>query len=144
MTFTLLEVDTATDFLDLIECQWISYENPFQNFFRMFCPLRGEGPEARAESLKESAMRQLKWHESDPTSYWGKVVDEKGRIVGACLWKICPSNPFEVPDDHTDAYWYPDGEAREYVSQCLEQFDAPRRKMGARPQVCTSDSPRYP
>ncbi|KAF7552850.1 hypothetical protein G7Z17_g4039 [Cylindrodendrum hubeiense] len=135
MPFKLLEVDSATDFPAIIECQWISYENPLQSFFRMFCPLHGDGPSARADSLKESANVQLEWHKSDPASYWAKVVDDKGTIVGACLWKIYPTNPFEKPDDHSEVDWYPEGEARDYVSKCLEQFDAPRRKMGARPQV---------
>ncbi|KAF4462553.1 GNAT family acetyltransferase [Fusarium albosuccineum] len=135
MGFTLLEVDTATDFGEVIECQWNSYEKPYQSFFRMFCPLRGDGPSARTDSLKESVALQLEWHKSDPTSYWGKVVDDNGKIVGACLWKICPTNPFQDYDGHSEAYWHPEGERREYVSRCLDQFDAPRRKMGARPQV---------
>ncbi|KAI5458830.1 hypothetical protein BGZ63DRAFT_52758 [Mariannaea sp. PMI_226] len=135
MPFQFLEVDIAKDFDDLIECQWVSYENPLQIFFRMFCPLRGNGPLARAESLQESVSLQLDWHKSDPTSHWVKVVDDNGNIAGAGLWKVCAENPFAKPDDHSNAYWYPEGETREYVSQCLEQFDAPRRKMGARPQV---------
>ncbi|EEU33988.1 uncharacterized protein NECHADRAFT_55801 [Fusarium vanettenii 77-13-4] len=135
MPFKLLEVDTATDFEEVIECQWAAYENPFQSFFRLFCPVHGDGPTARAESIKECIARQLDWHNSDPTSYWGKVIDDNGKIVGACLWKICPKNPFEKHDGYSEAYWYPEGETREYVSKCLEQFDAPRRKMGARPQL---------
>ncbi|KAH7253173.1 hypothetical protein FSOLCH5_013968 [Fusarium solani] len=135
MTFKLLEVDLASDFDQVIECQWASYEKPYQPFFRLFCPLLGDGPSAREESLKESTARQLVWHDTDSTSYWGKVVDDDGTIVGACLWKICPTNPFEDYNAHEDADWHPEGERREYVSRCLEQFDLPRSKMGARPQV---------
>ncbi|KAH7121841.1 acyl-CoA N-acyltransferase [Dactylonectria estremocensis] len=135
MPFTLLEVDFAADFSDVIECQWLSYEQPLQKFFRMFCPLSGDGPAARAESLRESVAFQLDWHRTDPAGHWRKVVDENGKIVGACLWKIYKTNPFEKPDDHTGAEWYPEGETREYVNKCLEQFDAPRRGMAARPHV---------
>lgn len=138
MPFTLVEVASATDFIDVMECLWISYENPLQSFFRMFCPIRGDGPSARIDSLKESASRMWGEHESDPASYWRKVVDDNGTIVGACLWKIYQTNPFEKPDDHSEIYWHPEGEAREYVSQCLETMEAPREKMGARPQVCKS------
>lgn len=138
MPFTLVEVASATDFLDVMECLWISYENPAQSFFRMFCPIRGDGPSARIDSLRESASRMWGEHESDPASYWRKVVDDNGTIVGACLWKIYPANPFEKPDDHSEIYWYPEGEAREYVSKCLEAMEAPRERMGARPQVCKS------
>ncbi|KAK7425541.1 hypothetical protein QQZ08_007982 [Neonectria magnoliae] len=137
MRFKLLEADyeDAAEFLKIIECQWTSYEEPLQSFFRMFCPLRGEGPLARIDSLKESATRQLDWHKSDPTSFWAKVVDDKDQIAGACLWKVYAKNPFETPDDHSDVYWYPEGESRDYVSKCLEQFDAPRRMMATRPHV---------
>lgn len=135
MPFKLVEVDLTKDFDQVIEVQWASYETPLQSFFRMFCPLRGDGPTARQESLRECTDRQLEWHKSDPTSYWAKVVDENDNMAGACLWKICPTNPFEK-DDHSEVYWYPEGEAREYVGKALQQFDEPRRRMGARPQVC--------
>lgn len=138
MAFKLLEVDLANDFDQVIECQWVSYEKPYQSFFRLFCPLLGDGLSAREESLKESTARQLAWHNGDSTSYWAKVVNNDGIIVGACLWKICPTNPFEDYKAHDDADWHPEGERREYVSRCLEQFDLPRSKMGARPQVCKS------
>jgi hypothetical protein len=144
MALKLVEVDTATDFEELIACQWASYENPLQPFFRMFCPLLGEGPSAHADSLKESVKLQLKWHNEDSTSYWGKVVNDDGKIVGGCLWKICPTNPFDTDDDHTYAYWQPEGERREFISQALKQFDAPRARMGARPQVCMSQSTFHP
>ncbi|KAJ3454635.1 hypothetical protein MRS44_013235 [Fusarium solani] len=98
MPFKLLEVDTATDFEEVIDS-----------------PAR----------LAQFGSNEL----------LGKVIDDNGKIVGACLWKICPTNPFEKHDGYSEAYWYPEGETREYVSKCLEQFDAPRRKMGARPQL---------
>ncbi|KAI9149012.1 hypothetical protein HJFPF1_11056 [Paramyrothecium foliicola] len=127
MPFKLVEVESAADFVPVIECQWSAYEQPFQSFFRMFCPLRGEGEDARRESLLESASRQWEWHGSDEASNWFKVIDENGKIVGGCLWKIYTENPFAKPDDHSDAYWHPEGEAREYVTKALEQFDVPRK-----------------
>ncbi|ENH62193.1 hypothetical protein FOC1_g10015157 [Fusarium oxysporum f. sp. cubense race 1] len=132
MTLKLIEVDTATDFEELIACQWASYENPLQPFFRMFCPLNAS---THAESLKESVALQLKWHNEDPTSYWAKVVNDDGKIVGGCLWKIYSENPFDTDEDHSYAYWQPEGERREFITQALKQFDAPRARMGARPQV---------
>ncbi|KAF5676112.1 GNAT family acetyltransferase acetyltransferase [Fusarium heterosporum] len=135
MPFKLVKVNTATDFEELIACQWAAHENPFQPFFRMFCPLQGEGPSAHADSLRESTKLQLQWHNGDPTSHWRKVVNDDGKIVGGCLWKICPTNPFESVEDHSCAYWQPEGERREYISQALKQFDAPRARMGTRPQV---------
>lgn len=137
MTFRLEDVDVATDFEELIACEWESYENPLQPFFRLFCPIRGVGPNARAESLKEATARQLEWHRSDPTSYWQKVTEvATGKIVAGAFWKICKTNPFEHPEEHLEAHWYPKGGERDFVNQALEQFDAPRARMAQRPQVC--------
>jgi len=136
MPFKLEEVNPDVDFKELIACEWESYENPLQTFFRLFCPIRGTGPQAREESLAECTERQLEWHRSDPTSYWQKVTDSAtGKIVGGALWKICHTNPFEHPD-HEEAYWFPEGGQREFVNQALERFDTQRATMGQRPQVC--------
>ena len=137
MPFTLEEVDIATDFAELIACEWVSYENPLQTFFRLFCPIHGSGPDAHTESLKEATARQLEWHRADPTSYWQKVTNSTtGKIVAGALWKICKTDPYEKPDEHTEAYWFPKGGARDFVNQALEQFEAPRARMARRPQVC--------
>ncbi|KAI9645891.1 hypothetical protein NHQ30_005328 [Ciborinia camelliae] len=136
MPFQLLDVNPSTDFPELIECEWTSYENPPQSFFRLFCPIIGSRATARADSLQECTARQLEWHESDPTSYWQKVIDtESGKIVGAALWKICPTNPFEHEEDHSEAYWFPEGGQRDFVTRSLQRFDAPREKLAPRSQV---------
>ena len=142
MGFSLEEVN-ATDFNELIACEWLSYENPYQSFFRLFCPIHGEGPEARAQWLAEATARQRAWHESDPASYWQKAVEtDTGRIVGGALWKIYEQNPFAVAEQH-EVSWYPADSTREFVSKALEQFDAPRVRMAQRPQVCTMISSRW-
>lgn len=137
MPYRLQDVDFATDFAEVIECEFDSYQNPDQSFFYLFCPVNGTGPTARSDAIKDATARQLGWHESDPTSYWQKAVNDHGKIVGGALWKICPTNPFEHPEDHSEIDWYPEGGQRDYVSQALELFDAPRMRMAQRPQVCT-------
>ncbi|KAK5996391.1 hypothetical protein PT974_01725 [Cladobotryum mycophilum] len=111
MPFKLLEVDPAADFDELIEC------------------------DAREEALKASTKDQLEWHAADPTGYWQKVVNDGGKIVAGALWKIYTTNPFEKPDEHEEAYWYPEGGQRDYVTTALGMFDGPRGKMGRRPHI---------
>ena len=135
MPLNLEEVDIPTDFPELISCEWESYEQPAQNFFRLFCPIFG----SREDSLAECTERQLDWHISDPTSYWQKVTDtETKKIIAGALWKICPTNPFESAS-HEEAYWYPDDERRDYVTAALEKFEAPRARLAAKPQLCMID-----
>ena len=57
MPLKLEEVIPDVDFKELIACEWESYENPLQTFFRLFCPIRGTGPHAREESLAECTER---------------------------------------------------------------------------------------
>ena len=139
MPFKLEDVNYETDFAELIACEWDSYENPLQPFFRLFCPVLGTGPDARSESVKEATARQLDWHKTEPGSYWQKVVDvDSGKIVAGALWKINETNPFEHPDEHAEAYWYPEGGQRDYATKALAIFEAPRARMAQRPQVCGS------
>ncbi|KAL8687268.1 MAG: hypothetical protein Q9218_006507 [Villophora microphyllina] len=133
---TLLEVKLDDDFPDLIECEWVSYETPYNGFFQLYCPTTGNGPNARAESMKESTERQLAWHKEDPTSIWLEVVDnESGKVVGAAQWNIHSSNPYPNGIEDTDAFWWPDGEGRKFASMALEQWYAPRGQRMRKPHI---------
>lgn len=137
MPFKLDDVD-IDDFDELIACLWESYENPYQPFFRLFCPIVGTGPTARAEALEASTSRQLAWHRSDPSSHWQKVTDtDTGKIIAGALWKTYKTNPFEKPEDN-DPDWYPEGSRRDFVKQAIQQLDSPRAQLAQRPHLCVS------
>jgi hypothetical protein len=136
MPFRLEEITSDSDFEELVECEWISWENPPQKFHRLICPTFGDGPDARAESLRESTQRQLSWHKGDPTSHWLKVTDiNTGKIIAGALWKIFETNPFENWTPSV-AYWWPEGDKRDFASQALDQASLPRRELAARPHLC--------
>lgn len=136
MTFKLEEVNPEADFAELMICLWESYEEPYQSLFRLFCPIP-EG-KTREVAIKESTVRQLDWFHADPTSYWQKITDsETGKIVAGALWKICKSNPFEPEESH-EAFWFPEGGQRNFVTQALKLFEAPRARMAPKPQLCRS------
>lgn len=139
-----LRLETVTDEGDINELtsrQCESFSNPPQPFFNVFFPVPGPEPNARAESIRQFASRQIEWHRSDPNSYWQKIVDsDTGEIAGGALWLICESNPFEGHDEPMVADWYPEGPQRDFMTQALEQFVTPRLKMIPRPHVCKSIS----
>ncbi|KUJ19902.1 uncharacterized protein LY89DRAFT_772535 [Mollisia scopiformis] len=122
MTFQLQDIDPEKDFKELIECEWVSYEEPQQTFFRLFCPIIGQGPNSRVESLKESTDCQLKWH------FRSYELLAKG-----CRWQLREDR--WSGEDHSEAYWFPAGGQRDFVAQALHQFDAPRAEMAQRPQI---------
>ncbi|KAI1350314.1 hypothetical protein F5Y01DRAFT_159301 [Xylaria sp. FL0043] len=135
MPLELLEVDPKTDFPDIARCMFDSHETPLQTFFWAFFPINGDGDEAREDAIAECATRLYSWHTEDPTSYWQKVVNtDTGRIAGAALWKICPSDPF-AEEHNMEVSWYPDDGSRRFAEQFLELYERPRARVGRRPQV---------
>jgi hypothetical protein len=133
MVLQLSDVNLDADFSELIECQWVAHEDPFQPFYRLFCPIHENGREA---SVKESISRFLEWARHDPHEKWLKVVDtDIGKIVGGALYKVYNENPFVHADEEV-VYWYPNDSTRDYASQAIEQMDVPRMEMATRPQVC--------
>ena len=95
MPFDILQVGPDTDFDELVRVEWASYEQPYCKLIRLFFPILGDGPEARAASFKESIERQLSWHKQDPTSRWIKAIDhETGKIAGAACWHIYEEDPY--------------------------------------------------
>lgn len=126
-----IHADDESSFKELIECEWISFESPYNGFFQIYCPIIGTGPNVRQDWMKESTERQLSWHREDPTSTWLKVVDsDSGQIVGGAQWNVYLENPYPNGVEHTDAVWWPEGEGRKYASMALEQWYAPRgRRM---------------
>ncbi|KAI4231319.1 MAG: hypothetical protein L6R40_007764 [Gallowayella cf. fulva] len=136
MVLILHEVVSDDEFAAIIGCEWSSYETPYNGFFQIYCPITGTGPDARLEALKESTDRQLAWHREDATSHWLKVVDsESGQVVGAAQWNIYRENPYLNGVEHTDAFWWPEGEGRKFASMALEQWYAPRGKRMNKPHI---------
>ncbi|PSN67455.1 hypothetical protein BS50DRAFT_600835 [Corynespora cassiicola Philippines] len=127
-----INVNVETDFDELITCEWESYEQLFQSFFRLFCPVYDSG---REDSLKQSIATQLEWHKPDPHAHWLKVMEKStGKIVGGAWYKIYTEDSFtDVEEEVVD--WYPEDSTREFVSQASEQLDTPRMLYANRPQV---------
>ena len=136
MPFDILQISSDTDFDELVRVEWASYEQPHCKLIRLFCPILGDGPEARAASLKESTERQLSWHKEDPTSRWIKAVDhETGKIAGAACWHVYEKNPYGEQSEE-ECTWFPEGESRELANSLMGQFLTPRMKYMAKPHMC--------
>ena len=69
MHLDVSQVSEDADFDELARVERASYEQPYCGLIRLFFPIFGDGPEARAAALKESTERQLRWHRGDPTSH---------------------------------------------------------------------------
>lgn len=103
------------------------------------CPTlpSANGPDARASSMQECKKRQLAWHKEDPFSHWLKIVDTGTQnIIGCAQWNILKTNPYEIGRDDTSAYWWPEGEGRNFASTALEQWFGPRDKILNTPHLC--------
>jgi hypothetical protein len=137
MPLELSGLSSDTEFPELVYVEWESFEKPCCKLIRLYFPVHGDGPEARAAALKESTERQIGWHRSDPTSHWIKITDtDTGALAGASYWHIYESNPYaNVSDD--ECTWFPAGEDREIANQLMGQFLESRMKYMAKPHLCT-------
>ncbi|KAI4266606.1 MAG: hypothetical protein L6R38_008649 [Xanthoria sp. 2 TBL-2021] len=145
MGLLLQPVTSDDDFKELIECEWTSYETPYNGFKEIYCPTLGTGPNAREESMKECRERQLADHKGDATSHWFKVVDsDSGQIVGGAQWNIFHENPYVNGVGHIEATWWPEGEGRKFASMGMDQWFGPRGKRMNKPHVLLAICFVYP
>lgn len=136
MPFQLSEIHSPSDFPEMIAVEFESYENPYSPLIRLFFPIFGDSPEARAASLQESIARQIHLHQSDPSSHWLKVTDPTtGNIVGAANWNLYESNPHATASD-VDCTWFSPGEDRDMANLLMSQLLAPRKAYMRKPHVC--------
>ena len=122
-------VITDEEFKEVICSERISHETPYNPIFTLFCPVLGSHQTAREESIAEAQVRQLKWHRSDPSSHWIKVVDEDnaGKVVGATLWHVYGYNPYARPSEmEMICCWWPKGPKRAMADQAMGQLMKPR------------------
>ncbi|KAF3480077.1 uncharacterized protein GIQ15_05424 [Arthroderma uncinatum] len=125
------------DFPELTRALWEAYETPHQPFFRAYCPILNNDREksiANSERLFEEEYRG-----EFPKAQWMKVVDTDAdnKIVGAALWKIYETDPFEGYDEEkVVADWHPEGSmGRVVATGFLRGVTAPRAKMARRPHI---------
>lgn len=136
MPLEVTEVTADAEFREMVDVQWASFEQPYCRPIRLFFPILGGSPSARAAAISESVARQLQWHKADPTSHWIKVVDnESGKIVGAAVWHVYKENLYVTVSDE-ECTWYPAGEGRDMANSLMEQFLTPRMQYMAKPQIC--------
>lgn len=112
MPLELREVKEDHEWSELIQCECESYEDPFNAFYILLRPDRGNSQKAR-DGFKELRDRQMGWHKGDPTSRWFKVVDTDigDKVVGGACWNTFTENPYPKPLDHPlEGTWWPEGE----------------------------------
>jgi len=135
MPFNLLELTSDSDFEELVQVEWDSYETPYCNLIRLFFPIFGEGAEGRTEAMKEGIQRQTAWHKGDPTSHWVTVTDtDSGKMVGAACWHVYESNPYATESDE-ECDWYAKGEDRDMANMLMGQFLTPRMTYMTKPHI---------
>jgi hypothetical protein len=139
MSFQISEITSDADFGELVEVEFVSFENPPNAFRNLFYPILGTGPDARQIAINEAAARILHSHESTPGSHWVKAVDtQSGRLIGAALWIFFESDPYtERP--LPEATWWPEGQGREFTTRWWRELMKPRIKFMSRRHACECD-----
>ena len=122
MPLKLEEVIDYHDFDSIIPMQWEAYENPWEPFFFLFCPVLGDGPNAREESLLLSKRLQIDQARADPTCHRLKVTDtETEQIIAAGYWRIHEREPYggKLDQPFKGVAWPEETEAEDTLSCAL-------------------------
>lgn len=126
-------------FRDVINAEWDSFQNPPARFMNLYFPIKGEGPEAHAERIEDSLVRQIQEHkESSSLCQWLKVVDtETGEIAGAAHWHTFETNPYldKSASMYKEVTWWTSGEDRDFATSLLEQCSYPRKAYMQKPHM---------
>ncbi|KUJ17684.1 uncharacterized protein LY89DRAFT_584027 [Mollisia scopiformis] len=119
MSFRISEIVSDSEFHELVEVEFISFEHPRNAFRDLFYPILGTGPDARQQAIKEATSRIIHNHRSNPFSHWVKAIDpHSDRLVGAALWIFFESDPY-TGKPLPECTWWPQGEGREFTTRCL-------------------------
>ncbi|MCJ1313867.1 hypothetical protein MMC25_007547 [Agyrium rufum] len=139
MPLKLEEVALEGDFQSITEVTWAAYEDPPQGIFHLLYPIWGEGPQARAEGLKDAEQRVKEDYQYDPSSKWLKVIDtESHQTAAVALWHIYESNPFvdDPPESLVEVDWWPEeGDGRKFIAMIADQMVRPRMLNHRRPHI---------
>ena len=137
MSLSLHPVTSDSEFDDIIECEWTSYETPYNPVWTFLYPVLGPEASDRDAAIEESKTRQLQLHHSNSSSHWLKVIDNQiGMVAGAALWKIHKENPYKNLPEGMSCVWWPEGPKREMADEYMRQVMGPRMARMSKPHLC--------
>ena len=139
MPLELREVTSFSEFPEVIECEFLAHETPWNGILEIFCPTLGTGPTARENAVKEGTDRQWMWHKADPTSHWLKVIDTdaEGKVIAAARWHVYKEDPYSNSASQSiDAVWWPEGEGRKFANMSLGIMMEQKLKYTRKPHMC--------
>ncbi|KAL8978282.1 MAG: hypothetical protein Q9205_006095 [Flavoplaca limonia] len=139
MPLQLHRVSSDGEFNEIVQCICESYATPVNRVWRLF---RHDPSLAGFIELRDRLIREFR---GDPTACWLKIFDTDigDKVVGAALWNTYTENPYPTYKDHPmEAYWWPEGEPREFANHLLDQFIGDRYKKMARPHMCVKEADR--
>ena len=136
MAFEVVEVQSDSDFLELLDVEFAAFETPFNPLRPLFFPIFGEGHEARQDAIEKAAQRTAQRHRETPGSRWIKVVESAtGKIVGGAVWHFYDRDVY-TGQQPTDCSWWPEGDSRRFARAWARGVWIPRSRMMRRPHAC--------
>ena len=142
--YILKEVSTRAEMDAAVDVLWTSHHNPYRPSFQAFYPVFGATAADREAGILASKERIWKAHESNPASHWFYVEETKtGKVVGSTEWQLHERSPYVDGSPKLTAYWWPEGEGREFCTEMVRQAYAPRHRWLRRPHVGQENPFRY-
>ena len=134
--YELKEAATQAEMDALFEIIWLAEHHPYEPFVSIFFPVFGATETDRQATIKASSKRLWNEHLANPASHWIYIEDTStGQVVATTEWEVHEHNPFPDGPPKLEAYWWPEGEGREFCSLILNQVFMPRSSWVQRPNL---------
>ena len=137
MSSLILHEVTSREELDaVINVVWTAFHNPYRPDFQALHPVFGATPADRESAVKADKERTWNRHAQNPASHWFYVSDASTReILGGTEWLLYTENPFPDGPKKLECTWYPAGEAKDFVTEIINQVYLPRQTWMQRPHI---------
>lgn len=126
--YSIHELNERHELDAVVDLIWRAQYAPYFSFVQMLFPTFGYSDEDRARAIISSKERL--WNEliSDNSGHqgWIYVRHKGGEIVAGAQWDWHEGSPFPNGCPKLDFYWWPEGEAKEFCQEMLQQAYTPR------------------
>ncbi|KAI9689946.1 MAG: hypothetical protein M1822_009828 [Bathelium mastoideum] len=142
---TLHEVLSREEMDRVVDTIWKAFHDPYRPDFQALHPVLGASTEDHECAMEADKHRTWQKHVNNPASHWFYVTGIEGHdVLGAAEWLAYEENPFPHGPQKMDCTWYPKGEARNFVTEMLNQIYMPRQCWMNRPHLALNQMGVHP
>lgn len=139
--YTIHEVIDRSEMDAVVEVIWKGQYRPYFPASSILFPIASYSAKDRVKALAASKERLWNEHVNNKTGQrgWICVKYQNQDIIAGAQWEFHDGSPFPNGCPKLNMYWWPEGEAKEFCQEMLQQAYTPRSLWMQRPHGGESD-----